>query len=89
MKEFIMKEKLTKKGVGFLCVLGMISPIKFETICVFLVVIEKFSQLNYLKKSMKKQISQTSIFCNYGISIGSSPNKYFYVQIWKYVSLWF
>ena len=44
-KEFIMKEKLTKEGMGFLCILGMTSPIKFETICVFLMAIEKFSQL--------------------------------------------
>ena len=45
-----MKEKLTKEGVGFLCMLGITSPIKFETIYVFLMVIEKFSQLNYLQK---------------------------------------
>ena len=45
-KEFIIKEKLTKEGVGFLCLLGMTSPIKFETICVFLMAIVKFSQLN-------------------------------------------
>ena len=82
-----MKEKLTKEGVEFLCILGMTSPTKFETICVFLVAIEKFSQLNYFKKSMKQQILQTGIFCNYGISIGSSTNKYFYVQIRKYVPL--
>ena len=44
-KEFIMKEKLTKEGMGFLCILGMTSPIKFETICVFMMAIEKFSQL--------------------------------------------
>ena len=50
-KEFIMKEKLTKKGVRFLCILGMTSPIKFETICVFLMTIEKFLQLNYSKKA--------------------------------------
>ena len=42
-KEFIMKEKLTKEGVGFLCIVGMTSAIKFETICVFLMAIEKFS----------------------------------------------
>ena len=42
-KKFIMKEKLTKEGVGFLCIVGMTSPIKFETICVFLMAIEKFS----------------------------------------------
>ena len=46
MKEFIMKEKLTKEGVEFLCMLGMTSPIKIRTICVFLMAIEKFSQLN-------------------------------------------
>ena len=45
-KEFIMKEKLTKEGVEFLCMLGMTSPIKIRTICVFLMAIEKFSQLN-------------------------------------------
>ena len=57
-KEFIMKEKLTKEGVGFLCILGMTSAIKFETICVFLMVIEKFSQLNYLyTKSVKSIVS--------------------------------
>ena len=44
----IMEEKLTKEGVVFLCILGMTLPIKFETICVFLMAIEKFSQLNYL-----------------------------------------
>ena len=44
-KKFIMKEKLTKEGMGFLCILGMTPPIKFETICVFLMAIEKFSQL--------------------------------------------
>ena len=43
-----MEEKLTKEGVVFLCILGMTLPIKFETICVFLMAIEKFSQLNYL-----------------------------------------
>ena len=46
-----MKEKLTKEGVGFLCILGMTSPIKFETICVLLMAIEKFSQLNYTQKT--------------------------------------
>ena len=46
-----MKEKLTKKGVRFLCILGMTSAIKFEMICVFLMTIEKFLQLNYLKKA--------------------------------------
>ena len=50
-KEFIMKEKLTKEEVGFLSILGMTLPIKFETICVFLMAIEKFSQLNYLQKA--------------------------------------
>ena len=49
--EGIHYEKLTKEGVGFLCILGMTSPIKFETIFVFLMAIEKFSQLNYLQKS--------------------------------------
>ena len=38
-KEFIMEEKLTKVGMGFLYILGMIF--------VFLVVTEKFLQLNY------------------------------------------
>ena len=59
-----MKEKLTKEGVYiimyiiFLCILGMTSAIKFETICVFLMVIEKFSQLNYLyTKSVKSIVS--------------------------------
>ena len=46
-----MKEKLEREGMGFLCILGMTSPIKFETICVFLMAIEKFSQLNYLQKA--------------------------------------
>ena len=41
-KEFIMKENLTEEGVEFLCILGMTAPIKSETICVFLVAIEKF-----------------------------------------------
>ena len=50
-KEFIMKEKLTKEGVGFLSLLGMTSPIKFGMICIFLMAIEKFSQLNYLQKA--------------------------------------
>ena len=50
-KEFIMKEKLTKEGVGFLRILGMTFPIKFETICVLLMAIEKFSQLNYSQKA--------------------------------------
>ena len=50
MKEFIMKEKLTKER-GFLCILGMTSPIKFETICVLLMAIEKFSQFNYSQKA--------------------------------------
>ena len=40
-KECIVKEKLTKEVVGFSCMLGMTSAIKFETIA-----IEKFSQLN-------------------------------------------
>ena len=50
-KEFIMKEKLKKEGVEFLCILGMTSPIKFETISVFLMAIEKLSQLSYLQKA--------------------------------------
>ena len=50
-KEFIMKEKLTKEGVEFLCMLGMTSAIMFETTFVFLRAIEKFSQLNYLQKA--------------------------------------
>ena len=50
-KEFIMKEKLTNEGVGFLYILGMTSPIKFETICVLLIAIEKLSQLNYSQKA--------------------------------------
>ena len=49
--EFIMKGKLTKEEVGFLCVLGMTSRIKFETIYVVLIAIEKFSQLNYSQKA--------------------------------------
>ena len=52
-KEFIMKEKLKKEGVEFLCILGMTSPIKFETISVFLMAIEKLSQLSYLQKAYK------------------------------------
>ena len=48
-----MKENLTKERVGFLCKLGMTSPIKFEAICVFLMAIEKFSLLNYLQKHEK------------------------------------
>ena len=35
-KEFIIEEKLTGEGVGFFCTLGMTSPAKFETICIFL-----------------------------------------------------
>ena len=50
-KEFIMKEKLTKERVGFLCILEMTSPIKFETIGVLLIAIEKFSQMNYSQKA--------------------------------------
>ena len=50
-KEFIMKENLTTEEVGLLCILGMTSPINFETICVFLMAIEKFSQLNYFQKA--------------------------------------
>ena len=50
-KEFIMKEKLTTEGVGFLCILGMTSPIKFETISVLLMAIEKFSQMNYSQQA--------------------------------------
>ena len=49
--KFIMKGKLTKEEVGFLCVLGMTSRIKFETIYVVLIAIEKFSQLNYSQKA--------------------------------------
>ena len=52
-KEVIMKEKLIKEGVGFLCILGMTSPIKFETICLLLMAIQKFSQLNYLQNDEK------------------------------------
>ena len=44
------EKKLTKEGGGFFCILGMILPIKFETICLFLMAIEKSSQLNYLQK---------------------------------------
>ena len=51
MKKFIMKEKLTKEEVGFLCILGMTSPIKLKMIDVFLMAIKKFSQLNYLQKA--------------------------------------
>ena len=50
-KEFIMKKKLTKEGMGFLCTLRMTSPIKFEMICVFLMGIDKFSQFNYSQKA--------------------------------------
>ena len=49
-KEFVMKEKLAKKRMRFLCILGMTSPIKFETICVFLKAIEKVSRLSYSQK---------------------------------------
>ena len=45
-KEFIMKEK---RG-WVLITLEMTSPIKFETIFVFLMRIETLSQLNYLQK---------------------------------------
>ena len=51
MKKFIMKEKLTKEEVEFLCILGMTSPIKLKMIGVFLMAIKKFSQLNYLQKT--------------------------------------
>ena len=50
-KEFIMKEKLIKEVVGFLYILGMTLPIKFETICIFQLATEKFSQLNYPQKA--------------------------------------
>ena len=40
-------------GVGFLCILGMTLPIKLKTICVFLMVPDKFSQLNYSQKAWK------------------------------------
>ena len=50
-KEFIMKEKLIKKRVALVFISGMISPIKFQTICAFLMAIREFSQLNYLKKA--------------------------------------
>ena len=50
-KEFVMKEKQAKKRMRFLCIIGMISPIKFETICVFLMAIEKVSRLNYSQKA--------------------------------------
>ena len=50
-KEFVMKEKLAKKRMKFLCILGMTSPIKLETICVFLKAIEKVSRLNYSQKA--------------------------------------
>ena len=30
-KEIFMREKLTNNGVGFSCILGMTSPIKFES----------------------------------------------------------
>ena len=53
IKEVVMKEKLTKEGMGFLCILGMTSPIKFETICLLLMAIQKFSQLNYLQNDEK------------------------------------
>ena len=46
MKEFIMKKKLTKEGIGLLYILRLTLPIKFETICVFLMAVENFSQLN-------------------------------------------
>ena len=45
------ERKINKSGGGVLCILGMNSPIKFETICVFLKAIEVFSQLNYLQKA--------------------------------------
>ena len=47
-----MKEKLTKDGVGFLCILGMTSPIKFDTIFELLMVIETLT-IKLLAKSMK------------------------------------
>ena len=37
------ERKTNKRRVRFLCILGMILPIKFETICIFLMTIEKFS----------------------------------------------
>ena len=46
--EGIHYERKTNKRRG---ILGMTLPIKFETICVFLMAIEKFSQLNYLQKA--------------------------------------
>ena len=46
--EGVHYERRTNKKMGEVCILGMTSHIKFETICVFLMAIEKFSQLNYL-----------------------------------------
>ena len=68
--ELITKEKLTKEEVGFLCILGMILPKKFETISVFLMAIEKFSQFIYSQKLIKNTI----VFCRY-----KPPDCY-----WKY-----
>ena len=50
-RDICYEKKLTKEGVGFLCILGMTSPVKFETVCVFLMAIEKFLQLNYSQKA--------------------------------------
>ena len=46
-----MKEKLTKKEVECLCILGMPILKKFEMICLFLMAIEKYPQLNYSQKA--------------------------------------
>ena len=64
-KEFIMKEKINKRGGGILCILGMTSPIKFETICVFLNAIEVFSQLNYLQKAWKPPDGNGKNYCDH------------------------
>ena len=39
--------------MGFLSILGMFLPKKFKTVCVFLMAIEKFSQLSYSQKAWK------------------------------------
>ena len=60
-----MKEKINKRGGGILCILGMTSPIKFETICVFLNAIEVFSQLNYLQKAWKPPDGNGKNYCDH------------------------
>ena len=71
-----MKEKLTKEGIGFLCISRMNLPIKFETKCVFLMTIEKFSQLNYSPAARK--IFLFPVATNHSKVIGKT------MQPWKF-----